>query len=228
MRRFHIAAFVSLAIFAAAPVQAQDAAAGEKIFRKCTACHQVGEGAKNKAGPVLTDVIGRTAGTFEGYSYGKSMRAAGAAGLVWNSENIFNYLFNPKDFLRAFLDDPKAKAKMKFRLKDEQDRRDVIAYLSSFQMAMAAPVNGFCVTNQSQLTHVFAVDAGDAGRKVQELAPGETLCTTESDAPQNGFVSVFETPEHAEGCSRLITAGNTEGMVKYADFDRCEWASHSS
>ena len=59
MRRSHIAALVSLAIFAAAPVQAQDAAAGEKIFRKCAACHQVGDGAKNKVGPVLTDVLGR-------------------------------------------------------------------------------------------------------------------------------------------------------------------------
>jgi cytochrome c2 len=228
MRRSHIAVFVSLALSAALPVQAQDVAAGEQIFRKCASCHQVGEGAKNKVGPVLTDVLGRAAGSFERYKYGKSMLAAGEAGLVWTEENIFNYLFNPKDFLRAYLNDPKAKAKMTFRLKDEQDRRDVIAYLSSFQVAMAAPTNGFCVTNQSDLTHVFAVDAGNDGRKVQELDPGESLCTTESDDPQNGFVSVFESIEHDEGCSRLITAGNTEGMIKYADFDRCEWTSHSS
>ena len=228
MHRSFIAVIVSLAISAALPVQAQDATAGEQIFRKCAACHQVGAGAKNKIGPVLSDVIGRAAGSFEGYKYGKSMLAAAELGLVWNDENIFNYLFNPKDFLRAYLDDPKAKAKMTFRLKDEQDRRDVIAYLSSFTIAMSAPTNGFCVTNQSTQTHVFAVDAGEDGRKVQELASGETLCTTESDTPQNGFVSVFESIEHDEGCSRLITAGNIEGMVKYADFDRCEWASHSS
>ena len=227
MRRSHIAVFVSLAISAAFPVQAQGAAAGEQIFRKCASCHQVGDGAKNKVGPVLTDVLGRAAGSFEAYRYGKSMLSAGEAGLVWTEENIFNYLFNPKDFLRAYLDDSKAKAKMTFRLKDEQDRRDVIAYLSSFTVAMAAPDNGFCVTNQSDLPHIFAVDAGDDGRKVQELSPGESLCTTESDAPQNGFVSVFESIKHDEGCSRLITAGNTEGMIKYSDFDRCEWSSHS-
>ena len=209
------------------PALAQDAAAGEELFRKCTACHQIGEGAENKVGPVLTNVVGRAAGSLEGYRYGKSMLAAGEAGLVWTEDNIFSYLADPKIFLREFLDDPRAKAKMTFRLKDEQDRRDVIAYLSSFQMAMAGPGNGFCVTNQSDLTHVFAADAGGDNRVVTQLAPGETLCTAESGTPQNGFVSVFETPEHTEGCSRLITAGETEGMVKYADFDRCEWSSHS-
>ena len=230
MRRSHIAALVSIAISAAASVQAQDAAVGDQIFRKCASCHQVGDGAKNKVGPVLTDVLGRAAGRFGTYKYGRSMIEAGDAGLVWTEENIFNYLFNPKDFLRAYLNDPKAKAKMTFRLKDEQDRRDVISYLSSFTMAMTAPTNGFCVTNQSDLTHIFAVDTGGASqssRTTQELSPGETLCTAEYDTPQNGFVSVFESAEHTEGCSRLVTNGVTEGMVKYADFDRCEWSSHS-
>jgi len=228
MRHTFIATIIAATLSAAMPAQAQDAAAGEKLFTKCAACHQVGDGAKSKIGPVLTDVLGRSAGNFEGYKYGGSMLAAGDAGLIWTEENLFNYLFNPKDFLRAFLNDPKAKAKMSFRLKDEQDRHDVIAYLSSFTVAMAAPTNGFCVTNQSESLHVFAVDAGEDGRKLQELAPGEALCTTETDAPQNGFVTVFESLEHDEGCSRLITAGNTEGMIKYSDFDRCEWSSHSS
>ncbi|OUS08703.1 hypothetical protein A9Q96_04520 [Rhodobacterales bacterium 52_120_T64] len=227
MRRSHIVAVLSLTLSAALPVHAQDAAAGEQIFRKCTSCHQAGAGARNSAGPILTDVVGRAAGSVSGYRYGKSMLAAGEAGLIWNAENIFNYLFNPTEFLRAYLDDPKAKAKMNFSLKAEQDRHDVIAYLSTFQVAKAPPENGFCVTNQSELTHVFAVDAGDEGRKVEELGPGGILCTAASDAPLNGFVSVFESAEHDEGCSRLITAGNIEGMIKYSDFDRCEWTSHA-
>lgn len=231
MRRIQLITFISLAIsgmgFSAHSQTAGDPAAGEDIFRKCKACHQVGEGAKNKAGPVLTDVIGRTAGTFEGYKYGPSMVAAGEAGLIWSGENIFEYLASPKNFLRAFLSDPKAKAKMSFSLKDEQDRADVIAYLGTFQTASVAPINGFCVTNQSNDTHYFAVDAEEAGRNLQQLAPGETLCTPEYDQPQNGFVSVFEAIDHPEGCSRLVSAGTIEGMVKYADFDRCEWSSHS-
>ena len=56
---------------------------GEKVFKKCAACHAVGEGAKSKVGPPLTDVVGRKAASFEGYKYGKSILAASEAGLVW-------------------------------------------------------------------------------------------------------------------------------------------------
>ena len=59
-----------------------DAANGEKVFKKCMSCHMVGEGAKNKVGPVLNGVFGTVAGTSEGYKYGKSLVAAGEAGLV--------------------------------------------------------------------------------------------------------------------------------------------------
>lgn len=109
-----------------------DAAAGEKLFKKCSVCHKIGEGAKNAVGPVLTGVVGRTAGTFPDYKYGKSTKAAGEAGLVWDEEKIFDYLQDPKKFLRAFLDDKKAKSKMTFKLKKEEDRLNVIAYLKTF------------------------------------------------------------------------------------------------
>ena len=89
------------------------------------------------------------------------------------------------------------------------------------------PINGFCVTNESATLHYFAVDAGENGRTLQQLSPGETLCTPEYDQPKNGFVSVFEAMDHPEGCSRLVDAGTIEGMQKYADFDRCAWSSHN-
>lgn len=109
-----------------------DAAKGEKIFKRCSACHRIGPDAENAVGPVLTGVVGRAAGTFEGYKYGKSTKAAGEKGLVWTQEAIFDYLANPKKFLRAYLDDKKAKSKMVFKLKKEDQRRDVIAYLATF------------------------------------------------------------------------------------------------
>lgn len=108
-----------------------DAANGEKVFKKCSACHMVGEGAKNRVGPVLTDVVGRQAGTYADYKYGDSIVAAGEAGLVWTEEELFAYLADPKKYLRAKLDDKKAKSKMAFKLKKEDDRNDVIAYLKS-------------------------------------------------------------------------------------------------
>jgi cytochrome c2 len=110
---------------------AGDPVKGQKVFKKCLACHAVGEGAKIKVGPPLTDVVGRKAASYEGYKYGKSIAAAAETGLVWSEEEIFAYLAHPRNYLRAKLEDKKAKSKMAFRLKKEQDRADVIAYLKT-------------------------------------------------------------------------------------------------
>jgi len=224
---YKFAIILSLCTLPATAQTLGDATAGEGLFKKCAACHQIGEDAKNKVGPVLTNVVGRAAGSFEGYRYGRSMTAAGEAGLVWTPDNLFTYLAGPKDFLREYLDDRKAKAKMSFHLPDEQDRLDIIAYLASFETVAMAPENGFCVQNTTDETWYFVVDAGENTRQAAELAAGETLCTAAFDTPQDGVVSVFESADAQEGCSRLVDAGSTEGLVRYADFDRCEWTSHS-
>ena len=112
-----------------------DAVKGEKVFKKCSSCHMVGEGAKNKVGPYLTGIVGRAAGSVEKFKYGKSLAAAGEAGLVWSEEELFEYLLDPRKYLRAKLDDKKAKSKMAFKLKKEQDRLDVIAYLKTIEAA---------------------------------------------------------------------------------------------
>lgn len=128
-------AVITTMVLSVSPSMAQeagDAAKGEKVFKKCTSCHQIGEGASNGVGPMLTGIIGRTAGTVEGFKYGKSILAAGEAGLVWSDDTIFEYLLDTKKFLRMTLDDKKAKSKMSFKLKKEKDRRAVIAYLKTF------------------------------------------------------------------------------------------------
>jgi cytochrome c len=204
---------------------AQDVDKGETIFKKCKACHFIGEGAKNKTGPFLTDVIGRTAGSVEGYKYSKSMRQAGEAGLVWDEPLLFDYLAGPKDFLRAYLDDPKAKAKMPLRLKKEQDRLDVIAYLATFSTAPAVEI-AVCTRNASNERYFFAAEITGQQRLTKWLKPGETLCAPAMIIGAHGVVSVFESQESLEGCSRLVDAGQVEDMVKYADFDRCKWGGH--
>lgn len=128
---------VALGMFFAAASAAQafddgDPAKGESVFKKCASCHMVGDGAKNKVGPILNGVFGRAAGTFEDYKYGKSLVAAGEAGLVWNEEEMFAYLADPRKYLRARLEDKKAKSKMSFKLKKEEERKDVIAYIKTF------------------------------------------------------------------------------------------------
>jgi cytochrome c len=103
---------------------AQDAAAGEKVFAKCKACHIVDKDT-NKIGPSLMGVIGRTAGTHEGFKYSAAMTDAGKAGTVWDDQALTTYLHNPKAFIKG--------TKMAFvGLKEDADIANVIAYLKQF------------------------------------------------------------------------------------------------
>lgn len=131
-----IFAVVTLAVF---PAYAQDVAAGEKTFKKCVACHDIGADAKNKVGPALTGVIGRTAGTYAGFKYGSDLVAAGEKGLVWTEEKLAEYLEDPKQFLRDYLGDTGASTKMSFKLKEETARADVAAFLAAQHEATNAP-----------------------------------------------------------------------------------------
>ena len=98
---------------------------GAEVFKKCRACHDVGPTAQNKYGPLLNGIIGRRAGTIEGFAYSDANKAAGAAGLVWTEEALLKYLENPAAFM--------AGTKMAFAgLRDPQDRKDLIAYLKKF------------------------------------------------------------------------------------------------
>lgn len=135
---------VAMAALSSVPAAANDddlIEAGKKVFKKCAACHAIGEGAKNKAGPVMNDLLGRQAGSFEGAKFGKDLIAAGEAGLVWDEAQLSEYLLDPKLFLRSFLGNDKAKAKMTFRLKKEDDRAAVIAYLATFSEAIDPPAS---------------------------------------------------------------------------------------
>jgi len=125
------AAFIAATSFSVSSAFAGDAAKGEKIFKKCASCHMVGEGAKNRVGPILTNVVGSKMASVEGYKYGKSIVALGETGAIWTEEEIFEWLADPKKYLRAKLDDKKAKSKMSFKLKKEDERKDVIAYLAT-------------------------------------------------------------------------------------------------
>lgn len=125
-------------LLSAGAALAQDAAKGEVVFKQCMTCHRIGPDAKNAVGPVLTGIIGRQSGTATGFAYSALNKAAGDNGLVWTNELILAYLPDPNAFLKKFLTD-KGKAdlatgstKMVFKLADEQQRKDVIAYIDKF------------------------------------------------------------------------------------------------
>jgi cytochrome c2 len=98
------------------------AAQGETVFRQCQACHQVGPDAQNRVGPVLTGVVGRTAGTYEGFRYSSAMQEAGQSGLVWTEEELDVYLENPRQKVQG--------TNMAFAgLRQEDQRLAVIEYI---------------------------------------------------------------------------------------------------
>jgi cytochrome c len=103
-----------------------DAEAGERVFNKCKACHQVGADAKNRVGPVLTGVVGREAAAVEDFKYSDAMLEKKTEGLVWTEEHLSEYLENPKGYIPG--------NKMSFAgLKKPEERADVIAYLMSVE-----------------------------------------------------------------------------------------------
>ncbi|RLQ89200.1 c-type cytochrome [Notoacmeibacter ruber] len=111
-----------------AAAQAQDlkgdAAAGEKVFNKCKACHAVGEGAKNRVGPELNELFGRQPGSLEDFKYSKAMVEFGED-KVWDEEHLTTYLAAPRKVVKG--------TKMAFAgLKKEEDIDNVIAYLATF------------------------------------------------------------------------------------------------
>ena len=115
-----IAAALSSLGLAHPAAAAGDATNGEKVCRKCMACHSAEPG-KNKVGPSLFGVVGRTSGTVEGFKYSDAMKNAG---IVWGEDTLDEYLADPRGVV--------PKTRMAFPgLKDAQDREDVIAYLES-------------------------------------------------------------------------------------------------
>ena len=113
---------VIAAATAASGALAQDADAGKTSFNKCLACHAIGDGAKNKVGPVLNGLEGRKSGSIEGYSYSDANKNSG---ITWN-----------KDVFLEYIKDPKAKipgTKMAFAgIKNENEANALWAYIAGF------------------------------------------------------------------------------------------------
>ena len=98
-----------------------DLAHGEKVFKKCSACHMIAAGGKNMIGPNLWNVIGRTAGSVNDYKYSKAMVAYGKE---WSFEEMNSYLIKPQAYIKG--------TKMAFAgLRKEKDRASVILYMNS-------------------------------------------------------------------------------------------------
>ena len=121
------AALAAALSFSEASAQQCDAAAGEKVFARCKACHKVEEGAKG-VGPHLFGIVGRPVASVESYSYSDAMRgyAASEGGIAWDHARLAVYLENPRAVV--------AGTKMAFAGLPKQDQREaVICYLETLK-----------------------------------------------------------------------------------------------
>jgi cytochrome c len=133
-------AVLALSPFAAL---AGDPEAGAAAFTsQCSSCHVVvneaGEtlaGRNARTGPNLYGVIGRQAGSVDGFRYGPSIVEAGNAGLAWDEETFVAYVQNPNNFLRAYLNNNRARGNMAFQVRSEDAARDLYAFLATFSPA---------------------------------------------------------------------------------------------
>ena len=97
-----------------------DVTAGEKVFKKCAACHSVNKGGKNKIGPALYDVVGRKVGGVADYKYSKALAAYDRE---WSFEELNGFLIKPAKWIKG--------TKMAYAgLRKEKDRASVIKYLN--------------------------------------------------------------------------------------------------
>lgn len=121
--RFVIGLGTAMVLALAGTAQAQDAAPGEKVFKKsCSACHTVEPG-KKRVGPSLFGVVGRTAGTEPGFAYSKANKESG---IVWTEDKLDTYLSNPRALIKG--------TTMTFPgLSDPTERADLIAFLKTKQ-----------------------------------------------------------------------------------------------
>ena len=102
-----------------------DAEMGERVFRKCQSCHQVGEGAENRTGPTLNNIVGAPMGAHPDFGYSDALADKAAEGGVWDVETLTAFLANPRNVMQG--------TRMSFAgLRKEQEIADVIAYLATF------------------------------------------------------------------------------------------------
>lgn len=121
-------ALVTLLV-ASAPMPALadcDLAKGEKVYKKCKTCHQLGDDAENRVGPVLNGIVGAQIASVEGFKYSEAFLAKKEEGLVWTEDELDAYLEKPRKHTEG--------TKMSFAgLRKDADRANVICYLKEFQ-----------------------------------------------------------------------------------------------
>lgn len=156
-----------------------DAEAGEKTFRKCQACHQVGENARHRTGPILNNVVDSTVAGQAGFKYSDALIALGEAETTWTTEALDAFLTKPRVFAKG--------TKMAFNgLKKPEDRANVIAYLAKFSDHEAPTEEAFSVSDE-----ILALE-GDP--EYGEYLSSECTTCHQTDGDDAGIPSIVQLP----------------------------------
>jgi cytochrome c len=160
---------------------------GERIFRQCSGCHQVGQGAENRIGPQLNNIFDRTAAAAEGFRYSEGLVRAAAGGLTWDFSSLDAYIENPRALV--------SKTRMNFPgLPEQQDRDDLLAYLRQFSASPenipeAAPTSA--AVDHEVAPEVLAI-VGDPA--YGEYLSGECTSCHQVSGESNGIPSITNWP----------------------------------
>ena len=173
------------------PALAQDLPdpAGERIFSQCKTCHEVGEDARHKIGPHLDGIIGRVAGSMDGFKYSRAMREAGENGLVWDRAALDSYLEKPRVFIPG--------NRMSFRgMSDSQDRATLIEWLAGVSLNVPGSLIEDEVAAGSRPAGSFAdiVLAMEGDPDYGEYLAGECVTCHQASGHADGIPSIVGLP----------------------------------
>ena len=183
-----MAAALCLVASVAAAQSLGDASRGEELFSKCSGCHQVGPDARNRVGPHLNGLFGRSAGGLEDFRYSKAFERAGSKGLEWHLDTLDAFIENPKALVPG--------TRMSFRgFENPEDRADVLAYLRAFS---ASPANipeadPTATPRDHDLDPAILAIEGDA--EYGEYLSSECTTCHQVDGADKGIPSIVLWPE---------------------------------
>ncbi|GIL03479.1 MAG: hypothetical protein BroJett030_33780 [Alphaproteobacteria bacterium] len=182
---WHAVAACCIWLAAAAPA---DADRGERLFGECKACHDIGANARHKVGPHLDGVIGRVAGSVDGFRYSSAMVAAGRKGLVWTAATIDAYIVRPREFIPG--------NRMSFRgMADAGDRAALTGWIEATSTARPAddPNAPVAVADEAtSFTDIVLKMKGDP--EYGEYLAGECVTCHQQSGRADGIPSIVGLP----------------------------------
>ena len=183
-------ALALVSVLALSWAYAAPAGAADEVFKPCATCHEIGPDAWHKVGPHLDGLFGRTAGSLEDFRYSDSMRAAGAAGLVWSAETLDDYLQRPRDFIKG--------NRMSFRgMPKAEDRAALISWIetASQQAPAQDPVTNGAPADGLVRSFADIVLQIDGDPEYGEYLAGECVTCHQATGHADGIPSIVGLPK---------------------------------